>query len=276
MRHLLPWLSPLFLLACGPKAAAPVSEHVATTESRDDLLDRYAPFAVKGSFILHDLGRDHWVLIDSAQADLATLPASSFKIFSSLYALESGLVKGADEVFTWDGNDYGREAVNRDLTLAESMRLSAYWVHRDIARRAGPDALKHWLDSLPYGNADTSGGYDRCWVAGGLQITPREQVYWLGDLLQDCTPFSQRSITELKGMILQEDTLGHRVYAKTGWVMGDFGSVGWYVGWVEKNDGSGPYVFANRVITADTLSETFAPSRASTAFEILKALQVLP
>lgn len=275
MRHLL-HLLPLTLCACGPQPETTVPAPVATSETRDDLLDRYAPFAVKGSFILHDLGRDHWVLIDSAQADSATLPASSFKIFSSLYALESGLVKGADEVFTWDGNDYGREAVNRDLTLAESMRLSAYWVHRDIARRAGPAMLKHWLDSLPYGNADTSGGFDRCWVAGGLRITPREQVYWLGDLLQDCTAFSQRSITQLKGMILQEDTLGHRIHAKTGWAMGDFGSVGWHVGWVEKNDGSGPYVFANRVITTDTLSETFAPSRAATAFEILKALEVLP
>lgn len=274
MRHVLPLL-PLLILACGPKPETPVPEPAATSETRDDLLDRYAPFAVKGSFILHDLGRDHWVLIDSAQADSATLPASSFKIFSSLYALESGLVKGPDEVFTWDGSDYGRKEVNRDLTLAESMRLSAYWVHRDIARRAGPTLLKHWLDSLPYGNADTSGGFDRCWVAGGLRITPREQVYWLSDLLQGCTPFSQRSVDELKGLILQEDTLGHRLYAKTGWALGDFGSVGWYVGWVEKNDGSGPYAFANRVITTDTMSETFASSRAITTKEILTTLRVL-
>lgn len=268
-------LSLSLLLACGPAETPRTTEHVATTELRDDLLSIYSPFAVRGSFILHDLGRDHWVLVDSTQADSATLPASSFKIFSSLYALESGLVKGADEVFAWDGNNYGRAEVNKDLTLAESMHLSAYWVHRDIARRAGPAVLKHWLDSLPYGNADTSGGFDRCWLGGGLRITPREQVYWLSDLLQGCTPFSQRSVDELKGLILQEDTLGHRLYAKTGWALGDFGSVGWYVGWVEKNDGSGPYAFANRVITTDTMSETFASSRAITTKEILTTLRVL-
>jgi beta-lactamase class D len=185
-------------------------------------------------------------------------------------------VKDADEVFHWDGNDHGRSEVNRDLTLRESMQVSAYWVHRDIARRAGPERFKRWLDTIPYGNADTTGGYDRAWVRGNLLITPRQQVEWLERMLKGDLPFSERTVGIVKDITLQEDTLGHHLHGKTGWAMGDFGSVGWFVGWVEKADGSGPYVFANRVMTRDTLSETFAPARKTIAVEFLRSLGVLP
>ncbi|HOP44429.1 MAG TPA: penicillin-binding transpeptidase domain-containing protein, partial [Flavobacteriales bacterium] len=164
------------LLACGQSPApAPLPDQeppAATHELRDDLAHLYADQQVSGSFILHDLGRDHWVYIDSAQADVGTLPASSFKIFSSLYGLESGVVKDADFVIPWDSVDYGRAVINRDLTLRESIVYSAYWYHREVARRAGAATLKHWLDTVGYGNADTTGGFDRTWVAGALRITP--------------------------------------------------------------------------------------------------------
>lgn len=264
------------LIACSSPNLDVRSPAGPTVEQRDDLLPRYSKEEVRGSFILHDLGRDHWIFVDSSQADSATLPASSFKIFSSLYGLESGVVQDADEVFVWDGTDYGRPEVNRDLTLRDAMRVSAYWVHRDIARRAGPDLFKRWLDTIPYGNADTTGGYDKAWVRGNLLITPREQVLWLGRMLQGGSPFSDRSIGIVKDITLQQDTLGHRLHGKTGWAMGDFGSVGWFIGWVERSDGSGPYVFANRVMTRDTLSESFAPARKAIAVEMLRALGVMP
>ena len=268
------------LLACGQSPApAPLPDQeppAATHELRDDLAHLYADQLVSGSFILHDLGRDHWVYIDSAQADVGTLPASSFKIFSSLYGLESGVVKDADFVIPWDSVDYGRSVINRDLSLRESIVHSAYWYHREVARRAGAATLKHWLDTVGYGNADTTGGFDRTWVAGALRITPREQVHFLERLVRNELPFSQRSMDIVKDITQQEDTLGYRLHGKTGWAMGSEGSIGWFVGWVEKDDGSGPFVFANRCMTPDTLSETFGPARRAISVAVLKELGVLP
>ncbi|HRW90602.1 MAG TPA: penicillin-binding transpeptidase domain-containing protein [Flavobacteriales bacterium] len=268
------------LLACGQSPApAPLPDQeppAATHELRDDLAHLYADQQVSGSFILHDLGRDHWVYIDSAQADVGTLPASSFKIFSSLYGLESGVVKDADFVIPWDSVDYGRSVINRDLSLRESIVHSAYWYHREVARRAGAATLKHWLDTVGYGNADTTGGFDRTWVAGALRITPREQVHFLERLVRNELPFSQRSMDIVKDITQQEDTLGYRLHGKTGWAMGSEGSIGWFVGWVEKDDGSGPYVFANRCMTPDTLSETFGPARRAISVAVLKELGVMP
>ena len=268
------------LLACGQSPApAPLPDQeppAATHELRDDLAHLYADQLVSGSFIMHDLGRDHWVYIDSAQADVGTLPASSFKIFSSLYGLESGVVKDADFVIPWDSVDYGRSVINRDLSLRESIVHSAYWYHREVARRAGAATLKHWLDTVGYGNADTTGGFDRTWVAGALRITPREQVHFLERLVRNELPFSQRSMDIVKEITLQEDTLGYRLHGKTGWAMGSEGSTGWFVGWVEKDDGSGPFVFANRCMTPDTLSETFGPARRAISVAVLKELGVMP
>jgi beta-lactamase class D len=273
----------LFLLAaCASEPAPTVAEvtdtsaHTPTSEVRDDLAFLYREPQLTGSFVMHDLGRDHWLFIDSAQADVATLPASSFKIFSSLYALESGAAGDADELFAWDGTNYGRASINRDLTLRESVELSAYWVHRDIARRAGADVLKHWMDTVGYGNADTSGGFDRTWVMGDLRITPREQVVFLERLVNGGLPFSQRSMDIVKDITLQEDTLGYRLHGKTGWAMDSTGNIGWFVGWVEKNDGTGPFVFANRCFTPDTLSTTFATARRAIAIDVLQRTGVLP
>lgn len=276
MQRLLP---ALLLAACSTAPPTPlttITAPSATSEVRDDLATLYDEARLQGSFILHDLGRDHWVYIDSAQADVGTLPASSFKIFSSLYGLESGVVKNAEFVIPWDSVDYGRAIINRDLTLRESVVHSAYWYHREVARRAGPATLKHWLDTVGYGNADTSGGYDRTWVVGGLRITPRQQVDFLTRLVRNKLPFSQRSMDIVKDITLQEDTLGYRLHGKTGWAMGRDGSTGWFVGWVEKEDGSGPYVFANRCLTSDTLSETFASARRAISIAVLQDIGVLP
>lgn len=264
-----------FLLGCGtpPPSTAGSGNPV---ELRDDLRFLYDSADVKGSFILHDMSRDHWLYIDSAQADVSTLPASTFKIFSSLYGLECGVVNGPDHVFRWDSTDHGRPEVNHDLTLREAMQVSAYWVHRDIARRAGAEVLKHWLDTVGYGNADTSGGFDRAWVRGNLRITPREQVKFLERLVKNDLPFSQRTMDIVKDITLQEDTLGYRLHGKTGWALGSEGSIGWFVGWVERADGVGPFVFANRIRTPDTLSTTFAPARRAISIEVLRRTGVVP
>lgn len=274
------YFMPLLLLACGPAETPAPSPAIdppsGTHELRNDLSRFYTEQQVTGSFLLHDLERDHWVYIDSAQADVGTLPASSFKIFSSLYGLESGVIEDADFVIPWDSIDRGRAAINRDLTLRGSMMHSAFWYHSEVARRAGATTLKHWLDKVGYGNADTSGGFDRTWVAGGLRITPREQVRFLEGLVRNELPFAQRNMDIVKDITLLEDTLGYRLHGKTGWAMNHAGSMGWFVGWVERDDGSGPYVFANRCMTADTLSETFGPARRAISVAVLQELKVLP
>ncbi len=265
----------LLLAACvGPTAEPePIAEPSVT--HRDDLAQLYTDEQLTGSFILHDAGRDHWYYIDSAQADVATLPASTFKIFGSLFALETGVVKDAEEVHAWDGVDYGRTTANRDLTLRKAYDVSVYWFFRDAVRKSGAATFKQWLDTVEYGNADTTGGFDRCWVRGKLHITPRQQIRFLEQVQREELPFSPRSYGIVKDIMVRADTLGHSMRAKTGWAMNDSGSIGWYVGWVEAPEG-GPYFFANRVSTADTAHASFAEARIEITTEVLRHLGMWP
>lgn len=262
-------------LACGTPEATPPPSPATSSEIRDDLRGPYDSVRVQGSFILHDMGRDHWILIDSAQADVATLPASTYKVIGSLIALEDKVVPDENTPMPWD-SIYRRQEVDRDLNLRDALKYSAYWFHRDVARRIGADRLKHWWDTVGYGNADTTDGFDKAWVAGNLRITPRQQVEFLERLYRNDLPFSQRSMDIVKSIMVQEDTLGYILRGKTGWATPEGGDIAWFVGWVEKADSTGPYFFANRIRCSDTTNMDFGPARRSTAIELLHALDVLP
>ena len=272
-RPLPPFLATVLLItACGTAPPPAVVEHAATHEVRDDLRRLYEAERVQGSLVVHDAGRDHWYYIDSAMAGHATLPASTWKIMGSLIGLESGVVRDADHVLPWDGVQRDRPELNRDLSLKEAYHVSAFWYHQRIVREIGPERFQRWLDTIPYGDRDTSGGFDQCWVRGGLEITPREQVVLLERLYRNELPFSQRTMDIVKGIMVQEETPEHIHRGKTGWADLDGRWIGWYVGWIEPRDGRGPFFFANRLIMEDTTSATFAAARKSIALRALDEL----
>jgi beta-lactamase class D len=251
-------------------------EAMKVANAADTLRRLFDEQGVQGSSVVHDLSTGQWTYVGRAAADVATLPASTFKIFSSLYGLEEGVVHGPDHVFSYDGGSYGRAEVERDLNLQEAFQRSAYWYHRDIARKAGASRLKAWLDTVPYGNADTSGGFDKCWLNGALRITPHEQVRFLERLVTDSLPFSRQTMHTVKQLMVERDTLGHVLRAKTGWALTDTADIGWYVGWVEVKSGGGPYVFATRLHSTDREHPTFGQARRTITMEVLRRLGAWP
>jgi beta-lactamase class D len=269
-------LCAVFLAACSenpaPKPAPAAAAHHII---RDDLGHLFTERHLQGSFVGYDAQQDQWLFIDSAQCDVATLPASTFKILGTLIGLDSGVVPDSNHVIKWDGTDHGRAAANRDISLTQAYNVSAYWYYREVVRRIGPVGFKQWLDTVHYGNADTSGGYDQCWVRGGLRITPRQQIDLLRRLQAEALPFSARTFTLTKAIMVREDTLGHVLRAKTGWADGDNGSIGWYVGWVEAKDRA-PYFFATRISTSDTAHATFGNDRIAITKQVLLEAGVWP
>jgi beta-lactamase class D len=271
-----PALFAVLLVACSEtpapeQALVPAAGHTL----RDDLAHLFADRQLQGSFIGYDAQQEHWSFIDSASCDVATLPASTFKIIGSLLGLESGVLPDTGHVIKWDGQDYGRSAANRDLSLRQAYDVSAYWYFRDVVRRIGPAGFKQWLDTVGYGNADTTGGFDQCWVRGGLRITPRQQIEFLRKLHAEELPFSARTFALTKDIMVREDTLGHVLRAKTGWAQGDEGSIGWYVGWAEA-PGRAPYFFATRISTSDTAHASFGNDRIAITRSVLREAGVWP
>jgi beta-lactamase class D len=139
-------------------------------------------------------------------ADVCTArlpPASTFKIPHALAALESGVIKSADDVIAFDGRPHDYEAWRRDHTLATAMRYSVVWYFQEIAKRLGMDREEFYLRRLRYGNADPSSGLTTFWLGGSLRISPEEQLTFLRRLYYDELPLSERTMQAVREILIQ-------------------------------------------------------------------------
>jgi len=207
--------------------------------------EKFRAAGVEGVFVLHRLGSNEYRTNDPAAAQKRYLPASTFKIFNSLVALETGVIADEHEVFPWDGEARRVESWNRDHDLASAFRYSAVWYYQEIARRVGAEQMQYWIDRAGYGNQDIGGQPDLFWLKGNLRISPYEQVQLLERLYTNDLPFSQRSMDIVKSIMKIEETDGWRLSGKTGWGTADGEDVGWFVGFLERDDEV--WLFANKI-----------------------------
>ena len=125
------------------------------------------------------MSTDQYLAGDAALAQQRFIPASTFKIFSALVALETGVIADISTVMPWDGVVRGRTELNQDLTLLEGFRLSAVPHFQALVREIGAQRMQQHIDAVGYGNRDISGGIDQFWLTGALRISPLEQVQFL-------------------------------------------------------------------------------------------------
>lgn len=69
------------------------------------------------------------------------LPASTFKILSSLVALETGVAADDHAIIKWDGITRYPSELNQDLDMRTAFRLSATPHYQQLARFIGPDLM---------------------------------------------------------------------------------------------------------------------------------------
>ncbi|MFC4763231.1 class D beta-lactamase [Dyella koreensis] len=277
MKHFV-WLYLLSFALIGlgrPVQAAPWQEH---PEWRATFTKVGVP---PGTMLVYDEKADAWHVLDAQRARHGYLPASTFKLFNALVALETGAVKDEYEVIRWDGKTRGPADSpitewNRDNSLASGMRYSTLWFYQEVARRAGEQHMQAWIDKVGYGNRDISGGIDQFWLNGKLRISAEQQVDFLRRLADNKLPFSARAQETVRRISITESQPGYELHAKTG-----FGSdaaqnaahdgLGWYVGWVE-HDGR-RWFFA---LNVDLPKFSDAPKRVALAKQLLTQLGALP
>jgi len=229
---------------------------------------------VAGSIVVFDERGGTWHAFDRERAQRRYLPASTFKLFNALVALETGAVANEHEVMRWDGVERRIADWNRDHTLASGMKYSVVWYYQAVARRIGAGRMQAWIDRAGYGNRDIGGGIDRFWLDGALRISAVEQVGFLRRLAGGTLPFRAEVQEAVRRIAVTEDAPGHLVHAKTGWVStsAEETDLGWYVGWVLR-DGR-RWFFA---LTIDMpLDGEDAPKRLAIARAVLARVGALP
>lgn len=228
---------------------------------------------VTGSIVVYDLNLDKYFYYDSARCNKQFTPASTFKIPNSIIGLETGVIADENFVIKWDGVKRQREEWNHDLDLKTAIKLSAVPYYQELARRVGEDKMKAMVTKLNYGNMDISGGVDQFWLNGHLKISQFQQVAFLVKLYKGELPVSKRSMDITKNIILNEDTLGYKLRAKTGTNDLDNRTLGWWVGWVEKEGNA--YFFAT-LIEGTGSDDNFFTARKLITKKVLQELKILP
>jgi beta-lactamase class D len=239
---------------------------------RPEWAEAFKAQSVTGTMLVYDEAVSRYEVFDRKRAETAFAPASTFKIFNALTALETGVIKDEHETLRWDGIQRWRADWNRDHDLASGMKYSVVWYYQEIARRIGQARMQSWIDRAGYGNRDISGGIDRFWLGrGGLRISAVEQIAFLRRLATDTLPFSARSQDIVRRITIVEQAEAYTLHAKTGWksVEGET-DLGWYVGWVER-DGK-RWFFALNI----DMTDGDAPKRALLAKALLVKAGALP
>lgn len=238
---------------------------------RDDLRALFDQAGVRGTFALMDVRTGRTTVVDRARAERRLIPASTFKIPHALVALESGAVKDENEVIPYGGRPQRFPEWEKDMNLGDAIRASNVPVFQTIARRIGLKREQQWLNRLGYGNREVGAVVDTFWLEGPLEISAVEQTRFLSRFARQKLPASKKNQQLVRDMLKIEEKDGYALYAKTGWAFDVKPSIGWWVGWVERDHRL--YTFA---LNIDVNADSDTSKRVPLARDLLKRLNVLP
>ncbi|HEY9610137.1 class D beta-lactamase [Allocoleopsis sp.] len=235
----------------------------AATNQSPDLGRHFRELGLEGSILIYDSKQNRTYEHNSPRNATAMTPASTFKIFNAMVALETGVIPDDVAVLTWDGVHRSVEAWNHDTNLRQAFKNSTVWFYQVLARRAGHQRMQQFIDKVGYGNRQigTAEDIDRFWLQGPLKITPKEQIEFLQRLYRGNLPFSERTMNLVKDIMVREQTPSYTLRGKTGWLDSTKPELGWFVGYLEQN--SNVYFFA-------TTLDLNKPEDASARIEITR------
>ena len=231
---------------------------------------------VEGSIAIYDAQSDRIYQHNQQRNEKAFLPGSTFKILNSLISLETGVINNELAILTWDGIYRPTVAEwNRDLNMKEAFRLSAVWFYQVLARRVGHEKMQTYVSKANYGNQNIGSpeDIDTFWLTGKLRISPQEEIEFLRRLYNNNLPFSKRSLSITKGIMIVEQTPDYTIRAKTGLVGFEDKTkpqIGWYVGYLEK--GKDVYFFATNIDVREDKDIATRIDLTRRCFEELKLL----
>lgn len=212
---------------------------------------------LNGAAVVYDCTEGTYRIYNEELAMTRRSPCSTFKIISSLIALENGIIDPDDSVRAWSGEVFWNENWNRDIDFAEAFRTSCVWYFREIIDEIGKDRMQAGLEKISYGNCDISDWEGRLntnnnnraltgfWIESSLQISPKEQTEVMARIFGSDTDYSVGTINSLKQVMLVEDSMPEQngtdiaVYGKTG--MGKAQGItvdAWFTGFAETPAGN--------------------------------------
>lgn len=207
---------------------------------------------LNGTAVVYDTSNRRYTMYNGDLALTRSSPCSTFKIISSLIALENGILKPEDSTRNWSGEIFWNEDWNKDIDFSEAFRTSCVWYYRQVIDDIGKDRMQKELEKLQYGNCDISDWEGRLntnnnnraltgfWLESSLMISPKEQVEVMERVFGDNSGYSEKTQNELKQVMLvsEQEQRDISIYGKTG--MGKAEGIvvdAWFTGFAEGTEG---------------------------------------
>ncbi|HEY9829663.1 MAG TPA: penicillin-binding transpeptidase domain-containing protein, partial [Stenomitos sp.] len=120
----------------------------ATAYQAPDLGRHFRALGLEGSILIYDSKQNRTYEHNPPRNATAMIPASTFKIFNAMVALETGVMPDDVAVLTWDGVHRSIEAWNHDTNLRQAFKDSTVWFYQVLARRAGHQRMQQFIDKV--------------------------------------------------------------------------------------------------------------------------------
>lgn len=233
-----------------------------------DLRDVFEDY--NGSFVLYDATEDSWLIYNKEYATTRISPASTFKIYSALFGLETGIITPEQSLIPWNGQNYRYDLWNADQTLETAMQNSVTWYFHELDQQVSLSSIKKYVQEIGYGNQLIEGDTSSYWINSSLKISPIEQVEMLKKLYYNQLGFSPENIKSVKDSICLYSTEQGTISGKTGTeeVNGQNTS-GWFIGYIEQDNHI--YFFATNIQSEELAS---GPLATELTFSILSDLKL--
>lgn len=207
---------------------------------------------LSGTAVVYDATDRRYTMYNGDLAVTRSSPCSTFKIISSLIALENGILEPEDSTREWSGEVFWNEDWNKDIDFNEAFRTSCVWYYRRVIDDIGKDMMQKELNKLQYGNCDISDWEGRLntnnnnraltgfWLESSLLVSPKEQAEIMERIFGENSDYSEETQNELKQVMLvqEQDRADISIYGKTG--MGKAEGVvvdAWFTGFAESTEG---------------------------------------
>jgi len=185
---------------------------------------------LNGAAVIYDASALTFHIYNTALATTRRSPCSTFKIVSSLIALENGIIDSDNSTRKWSGETFWNEKWNHDIDFREAFHESCVWYFREVIDEIGQERMQEELNRISYGNCDISDWEGKLnennnnraltgfWIESSLTISPKEQTEVMERIFGESSVYSEKVRNELKEVMLtytNEET-GISIYGKTG------------------------------------------------------------
>lgn len=207
---------------------------------------------LNGAAVFYDAAQGQYRIYNEELAAVRRSPCSTFKIISSLIAMENGIIEPADSTRAWSGEIFWNEKWNTDLAFEQAFRESCVWYFREVIDEIGQELMEEELHKLQYGNCDISDWEGRLntnnnnraltgfWIESSLAISPKEQTEVMERIFGEDSVYAGQTKEELKQVmaVTGPDDTEISIYGKTG--MGKEQGIvvdAWFTGFMESAKG---------------------------------------